>query len=905
VRSLGAIVVGIADYRYDRVQFPPLRYTSKDADEVVKYLTTCWPKSDEAELIRLVEEDATAKAITDAFIKLGKNGPYDLQLIFLSGHGFVDSQRAGFVMQPAAGSSSVLSLLEDASLDRLLASVPAKRTILILDCCYAEGITRRMSFFGTLGQSDARLFIASSREQQLTWEDERIEHGIFTAHLIDLLRTGSSVKLKGVRDQLDVDSELFPVLCDQVPLYVLEHKQQRQEPVKGGISIRAVSLPVARVARRIKERSAFGTAVRRLRQIISMAAMAAIAFLFFAYTLAYYAEADRNGEIRLHHGTKWLAPVLGLLPTSRIDTGISSTDLSVDPANRYSVQVGEISGFWTHVSRQGYRAWYDNIRPSLDPKAAARYDVLLASDPVRPVRLLNGKSQPSEIKLVATFLLDSSDPEQLDILFTHLLGADRTVPLLSVFSPNDLDFEILDRPQTEIASYADALRSTAAIDPDRTFIAYIGFLKACQIWLAHSSAEQHGREAQRRVAEDVADVLAVIAKARLDRGEPALDSKMTTLLKELSERGYGGLVHLALSRAVASPVDKKSAARQALSAFHGNSAEPGEAAAIRQLKDLLDSSASSQAIVEETYRRFVAVGGPEQSDLTSFLIAAADKMALPPNVMAILLGKAKEAVVRLEGDAKDRERASLIGKAQEALNLRRNIKFMDTEYARILAHGMSQVPAPSRPMVYRLIDNVAAGVSPLASSTAEMYTALGRQHMDTPAMFQHIVAEASAAPPYEPANPEAVAEPLPGSSIVVGHGPWLEALAVLGIDRSLAPQTIQVLEKHANDPALRDIIYRALVRQPSWLNQQCWKTSCSQMLKTFPQDGTKRQLASNILAAKLAGLPRIEFLAALDGLRKERASETEPEVRISLGFAIVNSQLARVRTTPIGSRLFE
>jgi hypothetical protein len=428
---------------------------------------------------------------------------------------------------------------------------------------------------------------------------------------------------------------------------------------------------------------------------------------------------------------------------------------------------------------------------------------------------------------------------------------------------------------------ADALRSAATVDPDRTFIAYLGFLKANQIWLAHSSPEQHGEEAQRRAADDVGDVLAMIAKARIDRGQPVLDPKMISLLNELGKVGYGALVQIALSRFAATPVDRKSAASKAFSAFHGNSAEPSEAAAIRQLRDSLDSSVSSQVIVEETYKRFVAVGGPEQSDLTRFLIAAADKKAIPPSVMAILLDKARKAVARHDGE------------------------FVDTEYARILAHAMGQVPLESRPLVYRLIDTVAAGVTPVASSTAEMYTALGRQELETPAMFQEIVAEASAAPPYQPQNPGVVAEPLPGLSIVVGHGPWLEALAVLGMDRPLTPQAIKILENHANDPSLRDVIFRALVRQPPWLSQECWKTNCSRMLKAFPEDGAKRQLASDLLAEKLASLPRGEFLAALEQLRKERASESEPEVRIALGLATINAQLARVRTTPIGSQLFE
>jgi len=74
------------------------------------------------------------------------------------------------------------------------------------------------------------------------------------------------------------------------------------------------------------------------------------------------------------------------------------------------------------------------------------------------------------------------------------------------------------------------------------------------------------------------------------------------------------------------------------------------------------------------------------------------------------------------------------------------------------------------------------------------------------------------------------------------------------------------------------------------------------MLKAFPKDGAKRQLASDLLAEKVVSLLRGDFLAALEGLRKERASETELAVRIALGLATINAQLARGRTTPVGSQ---
>jgi hypothetical protein len=352
------------------------------------------------------------------------------------------------------------------------------------------------------------------------------------------------------------------------------------------------------------------------------------------------------------------------------------------------------------------------------------------------------------------------------------------------------------------------------------------------------------------------------------------------LLHQLAKLGYSGLVDLALSRSAVVPVDRKVVASRALAAFHGYSNEPAEAAAIQELKDLLDSSADSQAIVNEVYKRFVAANGPEQTDLTAFLISAADRKAIPATVMTILLDKMRGALVRHD-DA-----------------------FMNTEYARILAHAMGEVPVESRPLVYRLIGMVAARVTPLASSTAEMYTVLARDGLDTPAMFQQIQAQASAAAPYKPQNPNVIAEPLPGMAIVVGHGPWIEALAVAGANRPLPTESIRVLEDHANDPLFREPIVRALVHQPKWLKQQCWENSCSRVFAAFAGDSTSRQLASDVLAEQLASLPRAEFLVALERLRKDRETEIEPEIRIALGLTAINAQIDRVREPRVGSELF-
>jgi hypothetical protein len=142
-------------------------------------------------------------------------------------------------------------------------------------------------------------------------------------------------------------------------------------------------------------------------------------------------------------------------------------------------------------------------------------------------------------------------------------------------------------------------------------------------------------------------------------------------------------------------------------------------------------------------------------------------------------------------------------------------------------------------------------------------------------------------------------------SIVVGHGPWLEALAVLAADRPISQQEIEILEMHANDPSLRDEIVHGLSRQQGLFEQECWEKECRRELGAYPRDGAMRQLVSDVLVERLAGLPRAKFTVALNKLREERTSETEPEVRIALGLARISAQLARIRMVRVGDQLFE
>ena len=379
--SVGALVVGIGAYRNGGPGFLPLRFAAADADAVKQYLRTCWPGDGELELVSIEEGNATEAALREGFRVLATRGPYELCWVFLSGHGWIGENTAGFLIQPDDQVDGI-AMLEASTLNRLLDEITATRTILLLDCCFAEGLVRRLPFFTALDASIARLYIASSREQQRTWEDDRVRHGVFTAHLIDLLNTGSAAQFEGRKDRLDVDADLFPALCEQVPLYVLERKNgAHQEPVKGGVSSSTVTLPVVNAARRLRDRTALGTAMLRLRQISGGLALGGMCFLLLTYVLAYYIEPGSGGTLIVRHGTRWLEPVMQIFSLTRVDTGIEVSNLSDNGAAATPLQSGYISGVWTHDAPGGYRGWFTAVLAGLDSPAAARYAALVGNSP--------------------------------------------------------------------------------------------------------------------------------------------------------------------------------------------------------------------------------------------------------------------------------------------------------------------------------------------------------------------------------------------------------------------------------------------------------------------------------------------------------------------------------------------
>ena len=196
---------------------PELKFAGADARSLAEYCREVWPGCTTQ---LLLGQEATLSAIQNAVSSLAACGPVDLFICFLAGHGF---QVLGSTRYLTADARLLAPAgLDREALDKILEAVKARRTLLFLDCCFAEQVVAGSRFFSGLTWSEARLYICSSRGDQRTWEEEACGHGVFTALLLDALRGAAPGFTIG--KLLDVDSQLFPFLCQQVPLYVHSHK---------------------------------------------------------------------------------------------------------------------------------------------------------------------------------------------------------------------------------------------------------------------------------------------------------------------------------------------------------------------------------------------------------------------------------------------------------------------------------------------------------------------------------------------------------------------------------------------------------------------------------------------------------------------------------------------------------
>ena len=246
-----AIVIGISSYADETI--PDLKYASEDARALAALLAEVghFP---EDQIVVLADEQATLRNIKMALADLRGSAPEDLVLLYFAGHGCADvfnSTRQGddrLSWKYLVPHDAELRYLEDTALSmedlqRRFSGFSCERLVLFLDSCYSGAGERSIATVGARGVfSDAlleeiagegRLVMAASEANELAFEQDDLQHGLFTYYLLRGLRGEAS---PGNRGAITVN-QLFGYLSDRIPREAEKFGGHQHPILKGHIEL--------------------------------------------------------------------------------------------------------------------------------------------------------------------------------------------------------------------------------------------------------------------------------------------------------------------------------------------------------------------------------------------------------------------------------------------------------------------------------------------------------------------------------------------------------------------------------------------------------------------------------------------------------------------------------------------
>jgi hypothetical protein len=243
-KNIWAVVVGINDYP----KAPKLKWAVNDARAFYKHLVD-FIKIPEDNVILLLNRDADLtrlRSMLGTYLKRNA-GPEDMVIIYFAGHGASEKD----MISPDGDGLEKYLLPYDADPKDLYASalpmreishifyrIQSERLIFIADSCYSgttggrtiyqSGVRANISdaFLDRISSGKGRIILTASGANEVSAEDDRLQHGIFTYYL-----------LKGLKGPADADKDGL-ISVDEayryVTTYVPRATGQEQHPVKKG-----------------------------------------------------------------------------------------------------------------------------------------------------------------------------------------------------------------------------------------------------------------------------------------------------------------------------------------------------------------------------------------------------------------------------------------------------------------------------------------------------------------------------------------------------------------------------------------------------------------------------------------------------------------------------------------------
>ncbi|UCE04486.1 MAG: caspase family protein, partial [bacterium] len=216
--KLYGLFVGISRYKDKRI--PQLSYADRDAVELYQLFNQ--QKTFDATRLRLLKnEEATRAKISESLAYfLSKASPHDLVVIFLAGHGMLEAGEYFFIPYDTIKDNLFGTAIKDVEFSSSMKRIGSKRVLLFTDTCHSGVILPRQRggdsvrrFFETLSKTEGRITITASQFDEVSIEDARLKHGVFSYHLLQGLRgiaDSNQDKVVGVM-------ELYQYLSEKIP----------------------------------------------------------------------------------------------------------------------------------------------------------------------------------------------------------------------------------------------------------------------------------------------------------------------------------------------------------------------------------------------------------------------------------------------------------------------------------------------------------------------------------------------------------------------------------------------------------------------------------------------------------------------------------------------------------------
>lgn len=243
-KKMRAVIVGIDKYPHIR----QLNYAVNDARIVYDHMVR-HNRIPPENILLLLDQDATLRKIRSALGTELKNkaGKDDMVIIYFAGHGATerdtqspdgDGLEKYLLPYDADLKDLYATALPMEELSRIFSRIQSERLIYIADACYSGasggrtiGVTGTRAslsdaFMDRIAGGKGRVIITASRANEVSAENEKLQHGVFTYYLIE-----------GLKGPADVDKDGL-VSVDEAYDYVSEHvpkaTNQEQHPVKKG-----------------------------------------------------------------------------------------------------------------------------------------------------------------------------------------------------------------------------------------------------------------------------------------------------------------------------------------------------------------------------------------------------------------------------------------------------------------------------------------------------------------------------------------------------------------------------------------------------------------------------------------------------------------------------------------------